>query len=229
MSTRYYNPEVGRFINADEYPSTGQGFTGNNMFVYCGNNPIQFSDTEGTFFFTALGAITGFIGSALTTAAVNFFTGSNNDIFAAGMYGAIGGAIAGAGVDVALVLVGSLGTALPVVALAGGIAFTAGGIGNAVTTYLASDGTASDQDMTASFLIGGGFNTLSFGLSSSAISNSISGVSVAGMKNFNSNYYSGLAIATSTSFATEMGMRRNASTTSVKDKRMKNCYKFREC
>ena len=144
------------------------------------------------------------------------------------MYGAIGGAIAGAGVDIALVLVGSLGTALPVVALAGGIAFTAGGIGNAVTTYLASDGTASDQDMTASFLIGGGFNTLSFGLSSSAISNSISGVSVAGMKNFNSNYYSGLAIATSTSFATEMGMRRNSSTTSVKDKRMKNCYKFRE-
>lgn len=198
------------------------------MFVYCGNNPIQFSDTEGTFFFTALGAITGFIGSALTTVAVNLFTGSNTDIFTAGMYGAIGGAIAGAGVDIALVLVGSLGTALPVVALAGGIAFTAGGIGNAATTHLASNGTASDKDMTRSFLIGGALNTLSFSLSTSAVSNSLSGVSVAGMKKFNSNYYSGLAIATSTSIATEMGMRRNSNTVSVKEKRMKNCYKFRE-
>ena len=44
------------------------------MFSYCGNNPIQFSDAEGTFFFTALGAITGFVGSALTTAAVNIFS-----------------------------------------------------------------------------------------------------------------------------------------------------------
>ena len=198
------------------------------MFAYCGNNPIQFSDAAGTFFFAAVGALTGFMGSAVTTAAFNFFTGSNNDIFAAGMYGAIGGAIAGAGVDVALTLVGSLGTALPVVALAGGIAFAAGGIGNAVTTYLASDGKASDQDMTSSFLIGGALNIVSFSLSTSAISKSISGVSVGGMKNFKSNYCSGLAIATSTSVATEMGMRRNLSTTSVKDKRMKNCCKFRD-
>lgn len=34
LSSRYYNPVWGRFINADGYASTGQGFTGDNMFAY---------------------------------------------------------------------------------------------------------------------------------------------------------------------------------------------------
>ncbi|MBO5657782.1 MAG: hypothetical protein J6R94_06325, partial [Agathobacter sp.] len=33
---RRYDPAIGRFINADAYLSTGQGFVGNNMFAYCG-------------------------------------------------------------------------------------------------------------------------------------------------------------------------------------------------
>ena len=40
---------MGRFINADAYASTGQGILGNNMFAYCGNNPIMFVDLTGTF------------------------------------------------------------------------------------------------------------------------------------------------------------------------------------
>ena len=39
VSSRYYDPEVGRFINADGYISTGQGVTSYNMFAYCKNNP----------------------------------------------------------------------------------------------------------------------------------------------------------------------------------------------
>jgi len=31
---------VGRFINSDVFVSTGQGLLGNNMFAYCGNNPL---------------------------------------------------------------------------------------------------------------------------------------------------------------------------------------------
>ena len=34
LQSRYYNPEVGRFLNADALSSTGQGFSGNNMFAY---------------------------------------------------------------------------------------------------------------------------------------------------------------------------------------------------
>lgn len=48
MSTRYYNPEVGRFLNADVFATTGQGLLGNNMFVYCNNNPANFQDSTGS-------------------------------------------------------------------------------------------------------------------------------------------------------------------------------------
>ena len=41
------NPERGRFINADAFASTGQGLLGNNMFAYCGNNPVGYEDASG--------------------------------------------------------------------------------------------------------------------------------------------------------------------------------------
>ena len=41
LNSRYYNPKVGRFINADAYVSTGQGTIGHNMYNYCGNNPVN--------------------------------------------------------------------------------------------------------------------------------------------------------------------------------------------
>ena len=47
LQSRYYNPNTGRFLNADAFTSTGQGFTGNNMFAYCGNNPVNRSDPTG--------------------------------------------------------------------------------------------------------------------------------------------------------------------------------------
>ena len=48
LNSRYYNPEVGRFINADAYVSTGQGLLGSNMFAYCRNNPVSRKDATGT-------------------------------------------------------------------------------------------------------------------------------------------------------------------------------------
>ncbi|GEM_PF-2521884 len=47
LSSRYYNPVWGRFINADGYASTGQGFTGYNMFAYCNGNPLRYRDSSG--------------------------------------------------------------------------------------------------------------------------------------------------------------------------------------
>jgi RHS repeat-associated protein len=47
LQSRYYDPAIGRFINADSLVSTGQGILGNNMFAYCLNNPILFIDDSG--------------------------------------------------------------------------------------------------------------------------------------------------------------------------------------
>lgn len=47
LQSRYYDPEIGRFINADALVSTGQGLLGNNMFAYCGNNPITGANRDG--------------------------------------------------------------------------------------------------------------------------------------------------------------------------------------
>ncbi|MBE5888333.1 MAG: DNRLRE domain-containing protein [Lachnospiraceae bacterium] len=50
VSSRYYDPEIGRFINADDiaYLGTG-GLTSYNLFAYCGNNPVMGYDPYGTF------------------------------------------------------------------------------------------------------------------------------------------------------------------------------------
>ena len=47
--SRYYDPALGRFLNADAFTSTGQGILGNNMFAYCLNNPICFYDKSGEY------------------------------------------------------------------------------------------------------------------------------------------------------------------------------------
>ena len=53
LQSRYYDPIVKRFLNADSYGSTGQGYTGYNMFVYCKNNPAKLKDNGGKYSVTA--------------------------------------------------------------------------------------------------------------------------------------------------------------------------------
>ena len=63
LQSRYYDPEIGRFISADALISTGQGILGNNMFAYCGNNPVNYVDPTGNLFWSIVGiaVITGLI------------------------------------------------------------------------------------------------------------------------------------------------------------------------
>lgn len=48
LNSRYYMPVLCRFLNADAYASTGEGLLSNDMFAYCLNNPVNFSDPNGT-------------------------------------------------------------------------------------------------------------------------------------------------------------------------------------
>jgi len=47
LQSRYYDPILCRFLNADGLASTGQGVLGANMFAYCGNAPVNHKDVTG--------------------------------------------------------------------------------------------------------------------------------------------------------------------------------------
>ena len=47
LQSRYYDPQLKRFLNADGLASTGQGILGANMFAYCGNEPVNGADPSG--------------------------------------------------------------------------------------------------------------------------------------------------------------------------------------
>ena len=68
LNTRYYDPEVGRFISQDDVSYLDpEHINGLNLFAYCGNNPVMNVDYNGTFAITALliGLIVGAIIGAI--------------------------------------------------------------------------------------------------------------------------------------------------------------------
>lgn len=50
LGSRYYNPETGRFINADNSISNSfESVHGYNLFAYCFNNPVNMNDSSGSW------------------------------------------------------------------------------------------------------------------------------------------------------------------------------------
>ena len=47
LQARYYDPVTGRFINADSLIGANRGMDGNNLYAYCGNNPVMYCDPSG--------------------------------------------------------------------------------------------------------------------------------------------------------------------------------------
>ena len=81
LMSRYYDPATGRFINADglEYldPETIGGL---NLYSYCGNNPVMYTDPSGTFWLT-LGIMVagGLINAAISAVASAISQGDDFD------------------------------------------------------------------------------------------------------------------------------------------------------
>ena len=69
LQSRYYNPAMGRFINADGYVSTGTGLLSFNMFAYCVNNPANMYDPSGYLQLALAGA--GYVATAATIGGTN--------------------------------------------------------------------------------------------------------------------------------------------------------------
>lgn len=49
MFSRYYDSEIGRFINSDTFVVTANGLNGCNMYSYCLNNPVNYVDYSGNY------------------------------------------------------------------------------------------------------------------------------------------------------------------------------------
>ena len=162
LTTRYYDPEVCRFISADVYMTTGQGVLGGNMFAYCGNNPVNRIDTDGDFFNTIIGGLIGGIVGGITASiqGESFWEGAAS--------GAVSGAISGAAVDVGLLAAGAaVATCGAGAVLIGvGIAAVGGALGGVagvgVSAALGKEVTAVDYVTAAA--IGGIFNVVSYGV-----------------------------------------------------------------
>jgi RHS repeat-associated protein len=74
LQSRYYDPEVGRFVNADE-PETmlfQDDILATNLFAYCFNNPVMNVDHTGMVVTpaNAIGAVIGAVGGALIGLAI---------------------------------------------------------------------------------------------------------------------------------------------------------------
>ncbi len=48
LNSRYYDPQIGRFINADNISNVDKStFNGLNLYAYCVNNPVMLTDSQG--------------------------------------------------------------------------------------------------------------------------------------------------------------------------------------
>ncbi len=47
LQSRYYDPVTGRFLNADGYINANGDLIGFNMYAYCSNNPVMYTDPSG--------------------------------------------------------------------------------------------------------------------------------------------------------------------------------------
>ena len=103
VSSRYYDPEVGRWINADEMmKAPGTSVLSTNMFAYCENNPVIRSDSTGRWFGLddliagAVGAVVGVVSQFVSDVVTSVVKGSWQfsswqTYVGAGVGGAIGG------------------------------------------------------------------------------------------------------------------------------------------
>ncbi len=107
VSSRYYDPEVGRFISPDTtdvLTATPMALTDKNLYAYCDNNPVMRVDNGGDFWNWVIGAAVGavvgvvsqVVSDVVTSVANGELTFSNWQTYTGAFVGgAVGGAILG--------------------------------------------------------------------------------------------------------------------------------------
>ena len=155
LNSRYYDPSIGRFINADDISYIQPtDINGLNLYAYCGNNPVMYVDPEGCSVLLTLlfGFLIGFtisgvveIGNQIDTYGWNI---SDWDWRQIGL-SALGGGIAG------------LISAIPVGGMVGTFFF--GGVG-AVAGGIISGAVTDIQSGIKIFAVGAFANLIGYGV-----------------------------------------------------------------
>ena len=155
VSSRYYDPEIGRWINAD-IPETltadFENFAQYNLFAYCFNNPVNLSDETGTWPSWATKLAIG-VGAIVIGAAVVAATAATGGA-AAAFTGALIAGVKTAAISGA-VAAGTSATVTAVVSVASG---------DDVNTTLKRTASAAVDGFADGFMWGG----ISFGASHAA-------------------------------------------------------------
>ena len=110
LNSRYYDPEIKRFISADSIDiigATPDGLTDKNLYAYCDNNPVMRRDDGGKFWHILTGAVVGAVIGAVGSVLNDIMSGEtdfktiaiNAGVSAA--FGALGGALTAIGMPTA--------------------------------------------------------------------------------------------------------------------------------
>ena len=78
LQSRYYNPQWGRFLNADGYVNANGTLTGYNMYAYCDNNPVNGYDPAGKWTISTGYNISAFLIGGFTWSVNISFDSSGN-------------------------------------------------------------------------------------------------------------------------------------------------------
>lgn len=127
LQTRYYDPEIGRFISQDSLEFVDhEKINGLNLYAYCLNNPVNFIDYTGEIAISIIvGIIIGIVVGATVGGVVAYTVAKNNgasgwELFAWTLLGIIGGGLIGAALGAAI------GAAAPFLGSFLGSSFTLG-------------------------------------------------------------------------------------------------------
>ena len=145
LKSRYYDPETGRFLNADDIsyidPETINGL---NLYAYCYNNPIMYHDYSGEFpvlIALVLGAFT--IAGMITGGVTVHNQGKTGwavvgDVFLGGAIGLAAGGLVIATIGAGAAIFGSAGLSTYVLGVTAARAFALGALAyNAIAMFVA--------------------------------------------------------------------------------------------
>ncbi len=111
LEARYYDPETGRFISQDSIDFlVPDHLTGLNLYAYCNNNPIMYTDPSGCFAITTaiiIGAIVGAvvggtIGGVVTYNSAKKSGATGGELLGKTILGVLGGAVIGGAIGAAI-------------------------------------------------------------------------------------------------------------------------------